>query len=143
MKKIHSTKKGKLISIKKLSGDYDITVRRLKQVCQKEEIPIVKAMVQTPGGPQVSDAVYEKDIADALADLQLPTVTKSDATYQEVAIALGIATTSVKSKVDAAGFTTTKKLGTYNRGFYQPVRCITKSQLAKLKKSFSKTLYAE
>jgi len=143
-KKVHTDpKRGKLISLKKLEGDYDITMRRLKNVCEKEEIEIHKAMVQTAGGPQVADAVYSKDIAKALKDLKLPTVTKADVTYQEASAELEISLVVLDTEVRNAGFTMTRKLGTYDRGFYQPVRCITKAQLKKLKKDISNTLYAE
>jgi len=135
--------KGKLYSIRKLSAEYDITFRRLNRACKKAKITIIKARVNTDGGPQIADAVYMSEVKPILDSLQMNGVTTADVTAHEAAAKLGVSVRRIKSAAVRANVSMVKKLGTEKRGAYQPVDCMTKKGFDTLKASFKKVLVAE
>lgn len=127
--------KGKLISLSSLSNEYDITPRRLRRACKNANLTFVKAMVETDGGPQLADAVYENKVLPIIAELQIATVTTADITAHEAAAKLGVNVRRIKSAAIRENVALVKKLGTHKRGAFQPVDCMTKRGFDTLKKA--------
>ena len=143
MKKTKSSKRGKLIALKKLAVDGGITIRRLRNALIRDEVEIVSAVVKTAGGPQTCDAAYAKEVAPALDALKLGNIGDTDVTIQEAAAELGFSVRYLETEAEHIGITMKRKLGTHDRGLFQPVRVFTAKQYKKLQVELDNTQYAE
>lgn len=130
----------KLVSLKKIAFDYDVSFRRLVTAMKREakegNIQLVQARVKTEGGVQVGLAVYLDEAEFVIADLQSSRpIADDEVSTREAASQLGISVKRIESECKALKIKLADRYGTPERHSNNHIKAMTKSQFRKLQSS--------